>query len=175
MTGYQYDLMLPEIAAAPESDAATMADLLAWSAVEGNEQTQAAIDLSKLSSLTSAIDALAGAVLNDATLQSDFLSARDDTNQLEFGWHDYYLDLGQFAEHLSNESRSALTAEGDSLLDALDEALISLYTNQRFGWAGGLSIFADTNPLYLDEYATGAGATWSQETRWDELLQALAD
>ena len=175
MTGYQYDLMLPEIAAAPESDAATMADLLAWSAVEGNEQTQAAIDLSKLSALTSAIDNLANVVLNDATLQSDLLSARSDTNRLEFGWHDYYLDLGHFAEHLSDESRSRLSSEGTSIREALDETLISLYTNQWFTWAGGLSIYADTNQVYLDDYANGAGATWSQETQWDEMLEALED
>ena len=55
-----------------------------------------------------------------------------------------------------------ILADGMDLVMDLDRSHGSWIVDQRDG--------SD----YLDLYTNGAGATWSQETHWDELMNMLA-
>ena len=54
--------------------------------------------------------------------------------------------------------------------------MLAVYGNPPFAWVGGLTILFDwSGPSYLDLYVNGDGATWSEETLWDDLLEMYAE
>jgi hypothetical protein len=176
MEGFMYAeaiALLRDVASAPTG--ADLADNLASSAVDiGNEWTFSATDLSQMDALAQAIDELAGVVLADPSLEQPLLECRTNAGAADFSWHDWYLDLYDFANLVSQEDDATLAAAGQGVLDAMDDAIIGAYGSQPFEWTGGLTIFMDTTPGYLSAYINGDGATWAAETRWDDLLLELA-
>ena len=53
------------------------------------------------------------------------------------------------------------------------ETVIAAYGSRGYGWTTGMTIYADTVQSDLRDY-TKAGASWSEVTRWDELLKTIA-
>ncbi len=174
-SGYQYDEVLLALQADPTADGADVADLLAWSAGDFNgEPTHSAIALSELDALAAQIDQLAGAVLADPALIQPLLDARDSAQSADGYWHDYYLDMADFAARLQEAEEEELSAAGQGITAALEDSIIGNYTREEYDFAGGLTLYADTGWVWLYGYAYGEGATWSAATRWDDLLVELA-
>ncbi len=177
MNGYMYDsiiALMRDVAADP--DARDVAIEFARSAVEdGGENTHSAFDLTAMGPLAAAMDDLAGAVLADGSLETPLIEARDAARGMDPWYHDWYLDQGDFAAQLTGADEPALATAGQDILDALDDAILASYGSGAYGWASGSMIFFDLDwPMYLDLYVNGAGATWSVDTRWDDLLVELA-
>ena len=67
-------------------------------------------------------------------------------------------------------------APGADIVDALADAEVGVYGNEPYKWTGGLTIFFDlSDEYYVDLYHEGAGATWAEATRWDELMIEMFD
>ncbi|MDP6935497.1 MAG: clostripain-related cysteine peptidase, partial [Myxococcota bacterium] len=176
MSGYQYDLVLEGLR---EEDwtGAELADQMAWSSADFNgEWTHVALDLAGMDGLAVAVDELAAAVLADESRQDLFLDARNTAGaaDLSDAWHDYMVDLHDLGEVLAGLDEATLVERGAAIDQAMEDSVVSFYSSSPFEWAGGLSIFAETDWDYLEEYAEGEGATWSQQTQWDDLLVELA-
>jgi hypothetical protein len=174
--GYVYDralMLLRDTEAA--ADGAALALEMANSAVNGGgEWTHSAIDLTTIGDVSVAVDQLAGLALSDGSLKAGLLQARTDARGADFGWGNWYLDLYDLATVLSGSADPQLSAAGDDLLAAMDVAVLGCWGMGPYSWLGGLTIMFDLNwPDYLDLYAYGDGATWSQDTRWDDLLLDL--
>ena len=151
-----------------------VADDLARNAAEiGHEWTFSSVDLAGMDALAQAIDDLAAVVIADDSLEQTLLDARDASGAADFAWHDWYLDLRDFATLVSQESDPGLAAAGQAILDEMDSCVVGTYGNPPFAWTGGLTIYFDLTPPYVNAYSNGAGATWAQETRWDDLLQVM--
>lgn len=175
--GLQYTPLLTLLRDAPATDARTLADAMARdAAVTGEEWTFSAIDLSRMDALAEAIDALAGAALGDGALRDALLADRDASRGADADWHDYYLDLGSFAAVVAaDENQPALAGPAAEVARALAASVVGEYGNDPYKWAGGLTIFFDlSDPWYVDLYHEGAGATWADATRWDELMVEMA-
>jgi len=171
--GYRYEnalMLLRDTGAA--ADGADLALEMAYSAVHGGgEWTHSAIDLASIADVSAAVDQLAGHVLADDDLVDGLIEARSDARGADFQWGNWYLDLYDLATVLSSSPDPQLSADGADILAAMDDAVLDCHGSGPYHWLGGLTILFDmTFPSYLELYAHGAGATWSQDTRWDDFL-----
>ncbi len=176
MEGYQYNLSFASLRENEDWTGAELAsDLAAMAVQEGGEWHHAAVDLSKIDPLSTAIDSLAQAVLDDPTLQAPLLEARAAANGADSMYPEWYMDIGSLADALEARPERALSEAGAEINAALNDAVVATYGGGPYTWLSGLNILFDYDWLnHLRSYQNGAGATWSQDTQWDELLYELA-
>lgn len=171
--GYQYAPVVELMRTQPDATAAEIADEMARGSVEiGGEATHSAMDLTVLPRLTTAIDALAGAAQGSSDRQAALLSARDGTGTIYFGYHDWYIDIGQMGANLVSADPD-LAPLAEELVAAQEATVIGAYAARPWSFTTGLHLFFDLDDFALDLYSNGEGATWSQETRWDDLLREM--
>ena len=175
MDGFHYREILNAMHDAPKLSTAEVADRFAWSAGDFNaEWTFSVTDIGQIDALSTAIDSLAGDVLNDPLMLSAFVESHADARGVDYSWQDYYLDLGDLARALSESDTTTLANHGRTIQEAMTQAIPYNYAREPYAWAAGLTIYSDLDWEYLRDYADGSGATWSQETRWDDLLIEMA-
>lgn len=176
--GLQYAPALRLLRDADDDSPRALADDMASSAVkQGGEWTYSATDLSQVAALSASIDALAGYLLDQPDGVSTFESARDGADAVDRDYPDWYLDLGSLADGFSASGDADLATLGAAVRQANDAAMVGDYANEPLTFAGGLTVHTDTSEEwadYLELYHVGAGATWAQRTRWDDLLLAAA-
>ncbi len=174
--GFQYGPMLAWLRANTDTTPQALAQEMSRGAVEeGGELTHSATDLDALGDLTVAIDALAGAALDDPDLAQALYLHRRQARGADEIWKNWYLDLGDLARVVEAAGDPTLAPLAADVTAALDGAVVQAYGDEDYAWTTGLTIWFDPSNEYLDLYANGAGATWSQETRWDELLLSYAE
>lgn len=171
MDGYLYPYILNALNDNPTMPTADVARLFAESAGSVNgEWTHGAFDLSQVSNLDAAINQAADTFLANPELGSVFQDLRAASAAADGGYHDYFLDLGDFGLQLKGSSDAELSAAGTAIEMALSELILVNYNNSPFDDIQGLSIFADTSGQWSEGYSDGAGATWAQDTRWDDWI-----
>ncbi|MES2640007.1 MAG: clostripain-related cysteine peptidase [Myxococcota bacterium] len=175
--GLQYTPAIAALVADPTLDGAALADRMARDPVEiTGELTFSATDLSRLDAVAAALDTLSGIALDEPEAWEALVAARAAARGVEpgegDGWRREYMDLGDLGAQVAASSHPALAASGVALSNELASAMIGNYRVEEFAWAGGLNIYADTT--FATFYSTAPGATWSQATRWDEVLVRLA-
>jgi hypothetical protein len=174
--GVMYAPMAERMRAQPDLTSADLGVSMAEDSVaDGSERTFSAVDVDALGDLTTNIDLLAqwGLSSSDATRQ--LLIARSGSRGADESWGDFYHDLGDLTDVLAASTAApadvqALAAETG---DSLRAAVLVARGDETYGWTNGLTIYfglggADS----LEFYHSSAGATWSQETAWDEYLLA---
>ena len=177
MEGLQYGPALAFLRANVEATPQQFAEELSRGAVEeGGENTHSAIDLDALIGLDGAIDALAGAALADADVAQALMVFRQSARGVEAGrdYKNWYLDIGDLAAVLVASGDPVLAPLGEDILTELDVAVVHSFASERFSWVGGLTIWFDPYSAYIDDYidmyTEGVGASWSVDTRWDDLM-----
>jgi hypothetical protein len=177
MEGLQYNTSLALLHSQPDITPRDLAQDLARAPVEeAGEWTMSATDLTTILPLSNALDALAGSVLANEGLMDGLIAAREAADGTHTAYPEFYMDIGSFADALEARSEPTLANAGASINQALDTTAYAPYGAGRYTWSSGLNILLDENwPSHLRSYQNGAGATWSQDTQWDELLYALAD
>lgn len=174
MDGYHYPYILESLMAAPQQSPEQVAYLFAESAGSFNgEWTHAMLNLSAMGTLDSAINEVSDVFLNDPSLSETFKQLRAQSASADAQYHDYFLDLGSFGEQLQQSEKPALRDAGDSITEALGNVIGINYNNSPFDGIWGLSIFADSSGRWSEGYGDGAGASWAQETRWDDWILSL--
>ena len=175
MEGFLYDQTFASLKANQDWTAGDLATDLAQQAVEqGGEWHESAVDMRQIEALSQAIDALAGAVLDDPSLEAPLLEARSESRGTDLQSNDWYMDIGDLASVLQERGEPELAQCGDELQSTLDASVTATFGNQPFSWASGLNILFDERWLnHLRDYHEGEGATWAQDTRWDDLLLQL--
>ena len=177
MEGYMYEpaLALLRDVNASADGAALGIELARGSVEDGGEWNHSATDLDQLTDLNTALDELAGLVLADPSLEQGLLDARESARGADTGYPKWYLDIRDLGTELAASNNPDLSAAGLAIVDGVDTAVLAVYGNPPYSWVGGLTILFDWDwPGYLNLYITGDGATWSQETRWDDLLDYFA-
>lgn len=134
--------------------------------------TQSAVDASRLENVATALDALAGSLLEKRTLYAVSLArARQDAQN--YSTYPEYRDLWRAAELIKQyTSDPELTQRVNALQFALQQAVIANNRDTRAGarvfHSYGLSIYYPDSGSYLGRYSNTALA---RATRWDEWLQ----
>ncbi len=156
-------------------DAHGLADVMAETEVtKGGERDASAIDLGQIDALAAALDDLAVKALEDPARVQHVMTARAAARAAEPNYHDWYVDLGDFADVVATSTDPVIGQAGADVRAKLTPAVVGAYGNETYAWLSGLSIHLSTQRAdYLDLYQDGDGATWSQETHWDELLRAI--
>lgn len=171
--GLQYGDLLGLLRDNPEADGRELAEVGAQTAVEkGDEWTFSAVDLSAMAEIGVALDGLAGAVLDDPSLSDALVAQRDATRGADPVWNDYYLDLGDFGAVLAESAD--FSAHGAAIQGAMSKAVVGAWGSDGWDWTGGLTVFFDLREPYVTVYSAES-SPWVTETRWDDLLNALAD
>ncbi len=167
--GVLYTPFLQALRAEPELPLLELASRAASLSVEeGNERTFSAVDLRYMDDVAAGLDALAELGLSGPDGRAEVETALSVARGADPDYPRWYLDLGDLGA-VSPTDRSG------PLLEAMDVAVAGAFGNGRYDWTSGLTVFTDLDyPGYLTMYSEGAGATWAQETRWDELLIELA-
>lgn len=171
--GLQYTPAMLALGEDPAMEAEDLARRMANDPVEiSGEWTFSSVDLSQMDALAAAIDAVAVLVLDDPGAWAAFEDARAAARGSEPGemWRLGYMDLGDLAAQLAASEHVNLATAGQQLVEAM-AASSTAFGSEGFSWTSGLNIHADT--WDRDIYSEGAGATWSQATHWDDVLNKL--
>lgn len=170
--GFQYKSILRYLRENPDTTAAALADEMSRGAVQdGGEQTHAATDLDQLHVLDTALDELAGTLLTDEALRQTFVGYRKLARGTDAVWKNWYLDVGDLGAVMADAGDPVLGPYGTTLQEAVATAVIEPYGDEDYTWASGLTVWFDPTSEYIELYSNGAGSTWSQDTRWGELME----
>ncbi|GDX81273.1 hypothetical protein LBMAG42_30840 [Deltaproteobacteria bacterium] len=175
--GLQYGPALAYLRATPDTTPILLANELSRATVEeGGEETHSATDLDQLAGLDAAIDALAGAALADPELATALMQYRRTTRGVDRIWKNWYLDAGDLAAVITAAGDPVLTPLALDLTAALDVAVYHSYASEEYAWVSGLTLWFDpANDDYTELYVNGPGATWSSDTRWDDLMLSYVE
>lgn len=172
--GLMYAPFIGRLRADPSMDARTAAaSMPADSVWEGEEFSFSAIDVEALDGLSAAIDAIAAAGLDGGPeARARLLAARDGSRGADNGFPTWYLDLKDFGAQVDAQAAAA-PGDGAALVAALEDAVLASEAQRVYDYVGGLSFFYEFDNIeVVTYYSEGAGATWSRDTRWDDLLRA---
>lgn len=143
--------------------------------------TMSAIDLSKVSNVTAAVDNFAGVVLESKLGAKDFKTVVRDTQKFyEFA------DLGHFVELSGKKFGGKIAEAANGVKAAMGEAVIAEQHSNRYPNAKGLNIELDKqygldrdvprmdkdeqDRVSFDKYSN---TKWAKETRWDEMVRKI--
>ncbi len=170
-TGLPYTDVLQGLVANPGWTGLDLARRMVTSYYRGgaDNSTYAAIDIDQLDVLTSAVDALAVALLGAPTFHSQVEQVRGSSQAFTYP---EYVDLYDFASRLlaSSSAPAAVAQSASALLSAFGSVVVLARAQSTHPNAHGLSIFLPAFQNGLSADYQGAGATWSARTSWDEFL-----
>lgn len=140
---------------------------------EGHQRdlgTMSAIDLSKMSGVTQALDNFAGVVLDSNLTKKDFADIKRDTQKFY-----EYADMGHFVELAGKKFGGAIGEAADQVKAAMSEAVIAEQHSSDYPNAKGLNIEINKNYGMHGGNQTGAaqagGALSDQEMQ--QLVQLM--
>ncbi|MEZ4640865.1 MAG: clostripain-related cysteine peptidase [Caldilineaceae bacterium] len=141
-----------------------------------HDVTLSAVDLSAVADLNTAIDAFAAALGNID--QRVVATARSYARSYEsvFGedWPSPYIDLGNFAELVAQNSNNAdVQAAAQDLLSALQAAVIAETHGEGRRGSNGIAIYFPVPNMFgvADNFGyTTVAARFAESTNWDEFL-----
>ena len=172
--GLQYGTSIAYLRANPDTTSADMARELSRGAVEeGGEYTHSAWNLDDVSQIDAAVDAIAGAALADPELATALLEYRRSTRGVDEHWKNWYLDAGDLGSVMAAAGDPVLAPLGADLDTSIAGASVESFAVEDYSWVSGLTIWFDPSGDYIEDYVSGAGATWSQDTRWGELMASM--
>jgi hypothetical protein len=134
------------------------------------EWTFSATDLGAVADLAERLDRMAARGLSSPQAWERLMRARAETRGSEPGerYRLHYLDLADLGRAAELQGGDGLAEVGRGLADAVPSA-VQAYGAEGFGWTSGLNLYAAD--WYLPLYSAGEGASWAEDTRWDEVLR----
>jgi hypothetical protein len=174
--GYVYDTFLSDLVANPNMSAAQLGTQIVNRTLEAygsqGNNTQSAVDTSKLANLTSAVDAFAGALLAHRSDSATALAnARINAEHMTSSYA-YYKDLWDYAELVRTTTTAAdLQSAASNVETAISGALIAEKHGALHARSHGLTIYVPDPLTYLSTYGNLA---FARNSRWPQWLQQQA-
>jgi len=169
--GWEYTESIGALVSDPEMTPGELGDAISHSFVQSGDETQSVVDLTRIGAVTAAVDDLATVALSKPEAVLDEVEDAIGGAQ-DFSWMPHR-DLAHIGTRLAANDDADISAAGVALRDAVDDAVIAAYS-ANYLTSDGIAIYAPVGSWWWNydaDYHTGAGATWAQETSWDELLQ----
>jgi hypothetical protein len=200
-TSYPYDRYLGNVNAStsPASLASTIVDEHHQS-LPGYPRTLAAFDLSRMSGVSSAVDAFAKSLLDadnqiPEAYRSGLMSAFSQTQKLDSNVDlsiddkDGYVDLYHFADRVRDQiNDGGVDNAAQALMDTLAGETNPLITNNKAGsgfyagkqWnlenANDLSVYLPLGePDWRQDFYNANELSFARDTMWDEFVQAMVN
>jgi len=163
--GWSYDTFLADLIAEPTMTPAALGTSIVTRYGEsyGGQETQSAIDLSKITTLANALSDFASAAISNTNTFKDITEAR-----LNAGWfaETAFRDIYGFASELSG---SDIATEADAVATALQDAVIANHSHSSLK-GNGLSIYFPVAPDSPESAYSAENLFFAADTQWDEFL-----
>lgn len=176
--GYVYDKWLGPLVADPQLSPLALAQIITDSYVQSYEKsfavTESVVDLSKISQVAFALDDFAAALIPYAVSHAAELRAARENAQY-YSYDEYmYKDLLDYAKRVEQAIGSASVSSAySSLVNAMGQAVLyEAHAGNSVENSHGLSIWVPTPTAYTIYRARYSTLKLSQDTRWDDFLEA---
>lgn len=182
--GWPYELLLAELVAAPDMSTAELASAIVKTYVQSykamgynGDVTQAALDLSQMASLNSALDALSAALLaRMPTASTQIWKAQRKTKRF---WHNTLADIGHFGKEMKRATRhKPIRAAANAVMDALEQGEGKLVLAEAHNGSGVREVAGVT--LYMPSPLVGLSKfygdlAFAKQQAWLQLLKAYIE
>ena len=178
--GWPYNTILQLLAATPTMSPAKLCSTIVQKygefcdGIPEHDQTQSAIDLSKITTLKDRINEFAQAMNAGSSWVQIKLSA-DSSDHSNAPGYDSHRDIYHFAHRVATSvSESPIVSSANNVKSALSTAVISNYHGSVHPNFHGLSIYLPTSSTDYDyRYAGSSNIDFPVDTQWDEFLSHL--
>lgn len=178
--GWYYAGFLQEVANNTSMSASTVGKKIVQTYSDGMTSDQeayltlSAVDLTKLTDLGDAVDNFATKAINNFSAEESTLAnANSNAQQVDSNYTDYK-DLYDFAEYVyNNASTSELMSAAQTLLSAIDNAIIAEEHGSYYSDSHGLSVWLPNSTQYDNYSSSYDNLSFASDTNWDELLAKL--
>ena len=171
--GSPYDPILSQLKANPTWTPAQLGSAIVtnYGASYGGEETQSAIDLSKVNGLSAAMSQLATAIVTGATAE-DIGKLQVHRNNSPYFNDSNYRDLGKFLANVAGDSTisSSIRTTAQTALDAYSGAIIKNHSSASNGGTG-VSIYFQSRGKAPDPDYNSTIIDFADDTQWDEFLK----
>lgn len=172
--GWPYELIVPDLVANPTWGPAQLGAAIVDRYYEsyGNNEVQSAVDLgTPLTTLNNAVDNFAQTLIQHmSTYRSQYGTARNATQKF---YGEDFLDLYDFARNINAQITQAdINSAATAVMNAVSAAVIEEKHGADWPGAHGISIYFPTDSLDPDYPGSSGYLRFTQQTRWDEFLQA---
>ncbi|MBN2542262.1 T9SS type A sorting domain-containing protein [bacterium] len=173
--GYPYDLILGDLVDSPTMSAQQLANTIvtnygtSYASSYDHKETQAAVRVSDLGDVMSALDNFAGAMSSSGAF-STILGLR---SSVEFFEAPNNVDLWDFADKVG-DAVSSVSSQANALKNAIDDAVVAEYHSTGHPNVHGLAIYLPMNASQFDgAYTSTANLDMVADHQWDEFLNEL--
>lgn len=182
--GWPYEMILAELVAAPDMSTAELASAIVKTYVQSykamgytGDVTQAALDLSQMTPLNSALDALSAALLARMPAASTQIwKAQRKTKRF---WHNTLADIGHFGKEMKRATRQRpIRVAADAVMDALEPGAGKLVIAEAHNGSGVREVTGVT--LYMPSPLVGLSKfygdlAFAKQQAWVQLLKAYIE
>lgn len=171
--GWPYNYILLDLRSSPGMSPAQLASVIVnrYGESYSGAETQAAVDLSKMSALASSLSSFASAMIAADTEWQNYFQARVYSNYYSDA---NFRDLGSFLAQMISRAQSStvLSAAIQAQTDFLS-AVVANHSSTREG-AHGLSIYLTNLGSYPSASYNSSQILFAADTQWDEMLLAAS-
>ncbi len=171
--GYVYDTFLTDLTANPDMTAKQLGIQVVNRTLEAygpnGNNTQSAIDTTKLQSLSDSVDAFAGSLLQHRSDSAQALkNARDNAEHMTSSYS-YYKDLWDYSELVrTTTTASDLQSSATNVQTAISGMLLAEKHGTLHARTHGIAIYV---PQPIDYLSTYGNLAFSRNNRWPQWLQ----
>lgn len=168
--GWPYRMILSDLTAFPAMTAIDFGDTIVkrygQSYTFADDTTMAAIDLSRIRSLSDALDNLAEVMMDGN--KTEIQAARASVQEYYVPEH---IDIGHFSNLLTVTGNSEISLAAESVTHALSDIIISEYHDLSNPQSNGLAIYFPESPNSLDTDYNASVIDFAADTLWDDFLR----
>ena len=169
--GWNYEGTMADLVEHPAMNGEDLGSSVGLRFIETGDLTQSTIDLRRLNELNTKLNQFAEEFIENPEF-STYQQSVERSYSYDGEWgvdHDMRGFLSTFTRRAENER---LRVKAQEAIDVLDRIVLSNYTHDDLSGANGLSIYSPS--IYLADIDTSyLNATWSEETKWDDMLLAV--
>jgi hypothetical protein len=174
--GWPYNTILQDLTGSPTMTPAQLGSTIVnrYGESYGGAETQAAIDLSKITNLSNSLSSFCNTVMSINDPEEWLVVHLAKGTSATFSYN-YYRDLRTFLQQVyDNSGNASIQAAAQTALTAFDNAIIANHSGSTEG-GNGLSIyFTDHGEPMNPDYNLSI-IKFAQDTLWDEFIAAYLD
>ena len=171
--GWPYDLIMDDLTGDPGMTPAELGTSIVtnYNLSYAGAETQSAVDLTQLGSLGTALDAFAGAMISSGSEWSSLFQARASAG---YFYEPDYRDLIGFMEGMADSASNATVVSTANQALTLLNSLVIANESSPYYDGNGLSVYLTNVGSSPSSYYSSSYIDFAADTRWDEMLIAIA-
>jgi Clostripain family/EGF-like domain len=171
VSGYAYDLALAPLITDSTITPVTLGESIVetYFNEDSSNSTLTLSNLENIDTLTNVLSDFAIVLMANQSIYSQLESVRQNTQSFTYS---SFIDLYDFAKGVSQLSGipSEVITAANALMVEVNNTVLYHRAQTLYDGSYGLSIYLPQHQTSMDPLYTGLGATWSQNSSWDEFI-----